>query len=307
MILLLSLCLNLDSLLAETQGNQIVWRHYMSSLQGEELQCCMFLLENIPRLDRLEMTAEMLDDHILHSLAFRAGLPDSVFFSGLLWYRSSVEPVSSFRGVLWEFWAESGIDDPQGMISWTEDSITVLPRRYLGGMNSPLQVLDSRSGTGEEIRVLQAASLRSLGYPVRTVFGWFRGLEGGEDSWLEVWEDGSWKPLRGDFGDLVLAVEKTGGEFLTENYTETFTLITAPPDTSEGEFMVSLNAPVAGRFLPLDWALNADTIHPGTGELLVMATRRLPSGAVEVWNTFLVGDPGDTLYWSWSGIVPPGR
>lgn len=297
MILLFSLCLNLDSLLAETQGNELMWSDYMQTHQGEVLECCSYLLENIPRLDRLEMTEEILDDHILNALPFRNGLPDSIFFSGLLWYRTAVEPVAPFRATLSDFWAEQSVTVPEDVVSWTESNLTILTGRYLGGMESPLQVLSSGSGTRGEIRVLQAASIRSLGYPVRTVYGWFRGEDGGERSWLEIWEDGGWMPLSRDFTDLVLAVEKSQGENLTAHCTDTFVLVIIPPDESAGEFMVSLNVPVKGKYLPLDWVFESDTLQLGNGELLVSLTRRLPSGAVEVWNTFISGSPGDTLHW----------
>jgi hypothetical protein len=45
-----------DSLLAQTQGNVEVWMHAFETMHGEELLCAEYLFENIPRLDRLEMT-----------------------------------------------------------------------------------------------------------------------------------------------------------------------------------------------------------------------------------------------------------
>lgn len=309
MILLLVLFLNADSLLADTQGNEAVWTDYIETHSGETLLCCLYLLENIPRLDRLEMTSEVLDDQILSSLSHREGIPDSIFYSGLLWYRTATEPVTPFRCELSLFLDEEGIDEPAGVVSWTEDNLSVFPVRYLGGMEGPMGVLGAGGGTEGEIRVFQAASIRSLGYPVRTVSGWFTGSSGGERSWLEIWQEGEWIPLEEDFESLVLAVDRSTGEYLTKSYTETGMLVTIPPDTAAGSFMLSINIPVAGRYLPLDWAMpfsdQPDTMHLGQGELLLILSRRLPSGAVEVWNTFRTIEQGDTVVWNSEDVVLP--
>ncbi len=306
-MLLTALVLNIDGILADTPGNAGVWTGYMENCSGDTLECCMYLLENIPRLDRLEMTAEMLDDQILHSLPFRSGLPDSVFFPGLLWYRTAEEPVAGFRGALGGFWDSLGAAQPSEAAEWARENLEVLPRRYLGGMQDPMQVLESRAGTSGEIQVFLAASLRSMGFPVRTMTGWFAGENGGEESWLEVWENHRWSPMREGFSGLMLAAGGSAGELLTGNYTETFTLIVEPPDSSFGEYMVSLNVPVNGRYLPLDMVLCPDTVELGAGSILICLTRRLPSGAVEAWNSRVSPLPGDTLRWNASDLVTGGR
>ncbi|HOP26070.1 MAG TPA: transglutaminase-like domain-containing protein [Candidatus Sabulitectum sp.] len=305
-MLLAALVLNIDSLLADTPGNAGVWTGYMENCTGDTLECCLYLLKNIPRLDRLEMTTEALDDHILHSLPFRSGLPDSVFLPGLLLYRTAEEPVSSFRGTLGGFWDSLGASEPREVAEWAEENLQVLSRRYLGGMQDPMQVLESRAGTPGEIQVFLAASLRAMGFPVRTVTGWFAGESGGEESWLEVWENGRWSPMREDFTGLMLAAGGNGG-LLTGNCTETFTLIVEPPGSSFGEYLVSLNLPVDGRYLPLDMALCPDTVQLGSGNVLICLSRRLPSGAVEVWNSFISPLPGDTVHWDASDLVANRR
>jgi len=293
---------NIDSLLADTGGNESMWFEYLSSASGDTLECCKFLLENIPRLDRLEMTRESLDDVILCSLPFRGGMPDSIFLYGLLWNRTDTEPVAPCRASLGEFWKGQDVSEPVQVIRWTSENMAIHPAQFLGEMQSPLAVLEASGGTEAEIMVFHAASFRSLGYPVRTVTGWFGGSEGGERNWLEIWADGSWVSLEEDLSGLVLAVEESRGEYLTDTYTRTGTLITVPPDPAGGEFMLTLNLPVTGRYLPLDWAMplsdEPDTVSLGPAELLVILSRRLPTGAVEVWNSLVTVLPGDTFFWS---------
>jgi hypothetical protein len=307
-VLFLMLVASVDPDSLDAPGNEAVWLEYMDSVSGDTLECCVYLLEHIPGLDRLEMTLAVLDDHILNALTFKGEVPDSVFFQCLLWYRTATEPVASFRGYLLQFWKERSITDPSDVISWTEDNLEIYKALYLGGMQSPLEVLETGGGTEAEIRVFQAASLRSLGYPVRTVSGWFSGESGGERSWLEVWSDCGWKPPADDLTGLVLAVDKSTEEFLTDNFSETGMLITVPPDTSQGDFLVSLNLPISGRYLPMDWAMpradGPDTISLGASELLITLSRRLPSGAVEVWNSLITIIPGDTISWSAPVLFP---
>lgn len=280
-----------DSLLAETQGNAEIWRGYLEESGGDTLECALHLLREVPRLDRLEMTPQALDDHIGGALAHRGSIPDSVFLDCLLWYRVSREPVTAYRERLALFWAHRGVDGPEGLSRWMAANLDTIPGEFLGGMQPPAGVLESGAGTGAELQVLLVASLRSLGWPARVVKGWFAGPDGGERTWAEVWMDEGWQAVDPpDMEGLVLAVEESHGMPLTSRHAATGSLLTVPPQR-EGDFRVSLNLPVRGRWLPLDWAIPAaegpDTLVLGEGELLVMLTRRLPAGGVEVWHRFV--------------------
>lgn len=280
-----------DSLLTETQGNAEMWRGYLAEAGGDTLESALYLLREAPRLDRLEMTPQALDDHILGALAHRGSIPDSVFLDCLLWFRVSREPVTAYRERLAAFWAARGVESPEDLSRWVAANLDTVPREFLGGMQPPAGVLESGAGTGAELQVLLVASLRSLGWPARVVKGWFAGPEGGERTWAEVWMDGSWQAVDPpDMEGLVLAVEESHGIPLTSRHAATGSLLTVPPQW-DGDFRISLNLPVRGRWLPLDWVMPAaedpDTLVLGEGELLVMLTRRLPAGGVEVWHRFV--------------------
>jgi len=281
----------IDSLLAETQGNAEMWGDYLDEAGGDTLECALYLLREVPRLDRLEMTPQALDDHILGALAHRGSIPDSVFLDCLLWYRVSREPVTAYRERLAAFWTHRGSESPEDLSRWMATNLDTIPREFLGGMQPPAGVLESGAGTEAELQVLLVASLRSLGWPARVVKGWFTGPEGGERTWAEVWSDGDWQAVDlPNMEGLMLAVEESHGIPLTSRHAATGSLLTVPPQW-EGDFRVSLNLPVRGRWLPLDWAMPAsegpDTLILGAGELLVMLTRRLPAGGVEVWHRFV--------------------
>ena len=301
MILLLVLSVlnsaGIDSLLQETPGNETVWMNYIESASGDTLESCLYLLENIPRLDRLEMTTEVLNDHILSSLVFSEQMPDSIFTQYLLWYRVSTEPVSCYRELLCSFWENLDISTPTEISGWIRENMTVSTRRFLGEMQTPGSVLSGRAGTPSELQVLEVSSMRALGFPARVVTGWFGGEQGEMESWIEIWEDGDWAPaVEPGHENIMLVVEESHGAYLTENYTETGTLVVIPPLWEEIEFLISLNIPVEGRFIPLDWLMpdtdNPDTLTMGSGDVLVTLAKRLPSGAVEVWNRFVVVTSG---------------
>ncbi|MFO7948851.1 MAG: transglutaminase domain-containing protein [Candidatus Fermentibacteraceae bacterium] len=295
-----------DSLLAETQGNAEMWSDYLAEAGGDTLECALYLLRKVPRLDRLEMTPEALDDHILGALAHRGSMPDSVFLECLLWYRVSREPVTAYRERLAAFWTHRGVEGPEDLSRWMAANLDTIPREFLGGMQPPAGVLESGAGTGAELQVLLVASLRSLGWPARVVKGWFAGPEGGERSWAEVWMEGEWQAVDPPgMEGLVLAVEESHGIPLTSEHVSTGSLVTVPPQW-EGDFRISLSLPVRGRWLPLDWAVPAaegpDTLVLGEGELLVMLTRRLPAGGVGVWHRFVQVEAGTTVPVDFSAI-----
>lgn len=72
------------------------------------MSCCVpsTFFRSIPRLDRLEMTAEALNGHISGALdrrdAFGEELSDSIFLTCVLEYRVDQKPVSTYRAFLRE-------------------------------------------------------------------------------------------------------------------------------------------------------------------------------------------------------------
>ncbi len=310
----------LDSLLAQTQGNTGVWMQAFENLEGEELLCAEYLFENIPRLDRLEMTGEALEDHVMGALGARhlfydgESIPDSVFLPFVLDYRVDQEPVTPYRKALGGFWrdAVSGDSDPHSaatVICREIGSRTAITQPgYLGGVEPPLAVLESASGTPGECTVLLCSSLKSLGVACRQVDGWFSGPDGGRRRWVEVWTGAEgWKPVLPPWEDvpegfrgLALAVCEAAGEIVTEGRAPVGRLVIAPSEVPSGEeWMGTVNIPVTSGYIPLDWTgfdpAAGDTLVLGAGEYLLCVCRREPWGGVLMRTETVVLEPGSDL------------
>jgi hypothetical protein len=320
LILLATATSSRDSLLAQTQGNVEVWMHAFETMQGEELLCAEYLFENIPRLDRLEMTAEALEDHILGAIRARSAcygghpLPDSLFLPFVLDYRIGQEPVTPYRKALGEFWGAllpGGADPLSAAVLLTSEigsRTAVTEPGYLGGVEPPLAVLESASGTPGECTVLLCASLRSLGFACRQVDGWFAGPDGGARRWVEVWTvEGEWLPVLPPWEDvpegfqgLALAVCEATGEAVTEGRAPVGRLVVEPSGAPSGEeWMGSVNVPVGSGYIPLDWTgfdpAAGDTLVLGAGEYLLCVSRREPDGGVHMRAMTVVVEPGSDL------------
>lgn len=295
-----------DSLLEDTQGNRDVWTSAFEVLDGEELRCAEHLFGSIPRLDRLEMTTEVLNDHISGALetareCFPA-LPDSIFLTCLLEYRVDQEPVSAYRTSLREHWSRKFPDasgDPHGtalqIANSISDEVDIHEQGYLGGVEPPLIVLSAGTATPVECTVLLCASLRSVGIAARQITGWFGGEQGGMRRWVEVYSpDNGWMPVTlpwetvpAGFEGLALAVWETTGGFVTKSAVETGMAVIVPPaEPPAGEWTGTVCVPVRNGFLPLDWVwfdpTVPDTVELGAGDYLFCASTRTPDGQLEV-------------------------
>ena len=179
----------------------------------------VWLINSMPHLDRLEVTRAVLLEHIeyahIGATAFKYRAPDSLFRGYILTYRISDEPVTAWRKLLYDRFApmvrksETPADAARIVNRWLAGNIHSVKRGFFGPMKSPELVLSSGSGTSEEIAVLAAAILKSLGIPSRRVkVPWLRAQDN-DASWLEVYSDGGWLPCYpleprafGDFGWL---------------------------------------------------------------------------------------------------------
>ncbi len=307
-----------DSILAETQGNEEFWLEILGSTEGEVLEEIEYLLETIPRLDRLEMTEVALMDHVLAAIdtrdRFYDSLPDSLFRQCLVQYRIDEEPVTPYRSSLSGFWAARLILEgaaiyptAEEIASWIDSNMEVHEYDYLGGVGDPVSVLNARGGTERELRVLLCASLKSLGIASRPVQGWFSGREGGSRRWIEIWDGSEWIPLTSasdsipeGWEGLALALVPTEETFVTASYVPTALLTTRPvSDALEDEWTATLSIPIEGRFLPLDWiwfeTTEPDTVEVGHGPYVLMVSFRRPSGAVDIWLEDFSAIPGDTV------------
>ncbi|MEA3409447.1 MAG: hypothetical protein U9Q95_03770, partial [Candidatus Eisenbacteria bacterium] len=74
------------------------------ALDGEEREACIRLVNGMPHLDRLEMTAETLLEHVEYAYRVRTEMPydvpDAMFDPYILTYRVEEEPVDPWRAAL---------------------------------------------------------------------------------------------------------------------------------------------------------------------------------------------------------------
>ncbi|MBN1435175.1 transglutaminase domain-containing protein [Candidatus Fermentibacterales bacterium] len=294
-----------DSLLEKTPGNEAFWAEVLELEDPYLLEAVETLFTQIARLDRLEMTEEVLMDHVLgaqHSRGlFYTDLPDSIFLPYLLHYRLDEEPVSAYRTRLSVFWqsrlpAGATLEETcRAVWAWMRENLELYEPEFMGGVAAPGDVIGAGGGTEREWRVLLGASLKALGIAARPVQGCFGGPDGGLYRWLEVWDGGSWEPfvteldsLPGAFEGLAMAICFTDEVDLTGEYVPTGTLvIEGLPDTLPGDWSLGIAVPRSGALEPLDWSLSdplaTDSAELGVGEYLVQLGLRKQSGAVLLW------------------------
>jgi hypothetical protein len=291
----------------------------------------VWLINSMPHLDRLEMTRNVLLEHVeyahLAMAAFKYRAPDSLFRNYILTYRISDEPVTAWRKLLYDRFApmvrrtKSPADAARIVNRWVAENIHSMKRGFFGPMKSPELVLSSGSGTSEEIAVLAAAILKSVGVPSRRVIVPWLGGQDYDASWLEVWSDGKWLPCYplepaalGDFNwlerehpdnvTIAVATSAFDQKLVTPNYTaggQVHVTLTASgiPLPEFGNFAFSVFN--AGAWRPLD-ELNTFTDSSGTfdcflgnGHYLLVAGQRDPRGDPYVVTREFEVEPNQAL------------
>jgi len=247
----------------------------IGSVEGEERGHVLWLLTRMPHLDRLEMTGEILVEHVRLATARRGGLPDSLFRPYVLTYRVGREPVEAWRSALARRWDAADGDVLSTVRSINRDvasSVSERDREFFGPTQPPLFTLSAGTGTESEIAVLTTAALRAAGIPARRARVPALGAGKGGASWIEFHDGHEWTPLYplhpealGDAGWIerdhatnVTVVEASAGfetVLVTERYSDTGTLDVAfvsdgRPAGGFGHFSISvLND---GAIVPLD-------------------------------------------------------
>jgi hypothetical protein len=274
----------------------------------------VWLINSMPHLDRLEMTRAVLLEHVeyahIGATAFRYRAPDSLFRDCILAYRISDEPVTAWRKLLYDRFAPivrksaTPADAARLVNSWLAENIHSVKRGFFGPMKSPELVLSSGSGTDEEIAVLAAAILKSIGVPSRRVKVPWLGAEDNDASWLEVFSKGDWLPCYplepkafGNFGwlerehrnniPIAVATSAFDQQLVTSSYTDgadvrvRLTACEKPLPRFENFAISVFNA---GAWRPLD-ELNTVTDSSGTfdcflgnGHYLLVGGQRDPRG-----------------------------
>ncbi len=181
----------LEKILADGRGN---WREIgkgLKALGRDLLGPALAFLERTAHLDRVEMTPEILEDHVRSALEVRRkDTPDPIFDGWVLNGRIDLENLGPWRRRLLDEWA--------GMLSWEADDIARTLARWsrrelapyargrFGPFMNPGQVLVSRRATGRERAVFLVGALRSLGVPAR---------KRPNQDVVEYWAGGRWKAL----------------------------------------------------------------------------------------------------------------
>jgi len=310
------------------------WRELASAVEQTEAPQrgeAVWLILQMPHLDRLEMTADILLEHIAYAhraeTAFRYPVPESLFRDYILAYRIADEPVTSWRRLLFNRFApltaKAGTPEQAARIinQWLSRNIRTSEKGFFGPMKSPELTLSSRNGTTEEIAVLATATLKVLGIPSRRVKVPWLGEQDGDASWVEVFNQGRWLPMypldARAFGDtsrsdrrhphnvtIVVATSAFNQSLVTERYTEhgrvKVRLTSAGIPLTRFENF-SFNTFNFGAWRPLD-ELNTVTDSLGNyecvlgdGDYLFAAGTRDPKGNPWIVNRELRVAPGDTL------------
>lgn len=296
----------------------------VAALEGEGRAACIQLIVDMPHLDRLEMTAETLIEHVTY--AFRARdempypVPEEMFEPYILTYRIEEEPVDPWRRELYEMCAPVAL--AEGDIVSTARALNASLARtlderewgFFGPRQSPLLTLKSGSGTRAEIAILACAMMKAVGIPSRQAAVSALGAERDGMSWVEVCDGETWLPLYplepnsfGDFGhierehahNVTVVASRSAFERLlvTERYTETgtieFTFVSEDVPAADFEHF-SVSVLNRGALVPLD-ALEAVADEQGRFAATVGEGRYVALAGVrdEAGNPFVMMEEVD--------------
>jgi hypothetical protein len=273
---------DLASALEDAGANWTELAAAIRDLEGRERDACVWLILGMPHIDRLEMKATTLTEHVRYAFRALDGMPYEVpadmFEPYILTYRIEDEPVDAWRAALFDRYAP--LAEREGTIGATarklnEDLARSLESRepdFFGPHQSPLMTLRSGSGTSAEISILACAALKSVGIPSREAGVPVLGEEDGGASWVEFYDGGRWRPLYplkpNAFGDTRflerghptnITVVETRSAFenvlATGSYTDTGTIemfFVADGEPAAGFEHFSVNVLNEGALAPLD-------------------------------------------------------
>lgn len=298
---------------------------------GNQREAAIWLIKNMPHLDRLEMKTEILLEHIDYAYRtqnyFQYSVPDTLFRNYILTYRIAQESVQAWRKALFEYFspmvseAKTPADAAAIINQWIETELTPHEYEFFGGQQPPLFTMKTKSGTESEISILTTAILKSIGIPSRNArIAYFAREEGGAD-WVEIFSEGKWLPLypldsqnfgnfhkfEEDASDNVTVVATTSAferNLVTENYTDTGKIefrISAhgQPKKNFGHF--SVNVFNRGALRPLDdlWTYTDTTgtfiCTVGNGQYVVETGIRSKTGDVFVETSHIEVSADSTL------------
>lgn len=322
-----------DELAASLEDAGRNWRSLadaLRALDGEMRDACADLIVGMPHLDRLEMTAETLVEHVEYAYRARSEMPydvpEEMFGPYILTYRIEEEPVDPWRKELFERFSQAALDagTPGGAAEAINeaiaDAVVEREREFFGPRQSPFLTLRSGRGTGADVSILACAALKAVGIPSRQASVAALGAEDGGASWIEFYDGETWLPLYplvpeafGDPSHLErehwdnVTVVSTRSAFervlVTEGYTETGTIdltLASDGEPAAGYEHFSISVLNEGALVPLD-ALEAVADDEGRfvatvgdGRYVVQAGTRDADGNAFVMMRHVVVAPGAT-------------
>jgi hypothetical protein len=316
--------------LADAGHNWTELADAVRELAGEQREACIRLVNGMPHLDRLEMTAETLLEHVEYAYRVMAempyAVPDTMFEPHILTYRVEEEPVDPWRKSLHERFAP--LAESERTIEATARAInrelaaavSEREKEFFGPRQSPILTLRSGRGTEAEISILAAAAMKAVGIPSRQAGVPALGSEEGASSWIEVFTGERWVPLYplepdafGDFSfverehwrNVTVVVTRSAFQELlvTESYTDVGTVelsFVSGGEPAAGFEHFSISVLNRGALVPLD-ALDvvADddgqfTATLGNGRYIIQAGTRDESGNPLVMMRHVSLTPGST-------------
>lgn len=319
---------DLSESLEDAGGNWGELAAAVTALDGEGRAACVRLINDMPHLDRLEMTAATLIEHVEYAFRTRDEMPyevpDEMFEPYILTYRVEEEPVDPWRRELYDAYAPVALAEGT-VVAAARELNSLLARalderewEFFGPRQSPLLTLRSGAGTSAEISILACAMMKAVGIPSRQVAVRALRAETGGASWIEVFDGSDWLPLYplepnafGDFGhmerehtdNVTVAASRSAFERLlvTERYTETGTIeftFVSGDEPAAGFEHFSVSVLDDGELVPLD-ALEAVadedgrfTATLGEGRYVVLAGVRDTGGSPLVTMNELAVRPG---------------
>ena len=216
------------------------------SVDGKKQEDLLWQIMQMPHLDRLEATPEILLEHLeyayMATTAFAYKVPDDMFRQYILVYRIGDEPLTLWRKMIFERFKDMAGNTPtetaKNVNEWVFDNVKERYRGIYGPRQAPDQVLGIGLGSSTDIANLTTAILKALGVPARSARCSYFGEQSGGASWVEIYDGETWVPLYpddpdsfGDFGKFEkenphnVTVVATTNAFsalqITSNYTKT--------------------------------------------------------------------------------------
>jgi hypothetical protein len=327
--------------LADAGANWTELARAVESLRGEERDDCVWLINGMPHLDRIEMKADNLIEHVVYAHRARREMPyrmpDEMFRSFVLTYRVEDEPLLPWRQLLFQRFAPWAREDgtAAGVARRINADLaagtTKLEPDFFGPRKPPSLTLEGASGSEADISILACAAMKAVGIPSRQVSVAALGEEPGDRNWIEIFDGERWLPLYplspdafGDFGhvergrsrNVTVAATRTAFErsLATESYSATavldlaFVADGAPASGFETFSVCVLNRGGLAALDALETAADDSgrfRAVVGDGTYVVMAGTRDGAGNAVVTMEQVQAAPGETVYASFD--VSQGR